>query len=190
MRKLEHEEIPRADPGEISTLPRHEIAVIAHDIRSIHNVGSMFRTSDAARISHLYLTGYTGTPEHRMLRKTALGAQHTVPWSHHEDPHDVIDSLAEEGYQIAVLEQTTEPTPIDEVSSDAFPVCMILGNELDGVDQSIIDRADYAFEIHQFGTKQSLNVSVAYGIAIFDLVRRYRHVKGLDPHPFHSSHQR
>ncbi len=174
MRKLKHHQIPRPDPEALAALPRHPVSVLVDNVRSIYNVGSMFRTSDAARIEHLYLTGITGTPEHRKLHKTALGAQDTVPWSHHEDPHPVLQRLRAEGCTVAVLEITDAPTRTQEVSDDDFPLCLVVGNELHGVSDAIVEEADLALEIDQFGSKQSLNVSVAYGIAVFDLVRRYR----------------
>lgn len=174
MRKLRHEEIPRVDPDALSGLPRHPVAVLVDNVRSIHNVGSMFRTSDAARVEHLYLAGITGTPENRRLHKSALGAQDTVPWSHHADAGAVADRLREKGYTLSVLEITDTPTSLSEVSLEAFPLCLIVGNEISGVSETLVEKADVAFEIDQFGSKQSLNVAVAYGIAVFSLVRRFR----------------
>jgi tRNA G18 (ribose-2'-O)-methylase SpoU len=161
--------------------------VVVHNVRSIYNVGSIFRTSDAARIEHLFLTGYTGTPNHNDLHKTALGAQDTVAWSHHDDVLPVLEQHRSEGYTVAALEITDEPTPIAQVSNEQYPLCLVLGNEVQGVDDVIIDRVDLAFEIPQYGAKQSLNVSVAYGIAIFDLVRHFRALKGHPSAPDHSS---
>ncbi len=180
MRKLRHDEIPRARPEAMDALPRHPVTVVVDNVRSIHNVGSMFRTSDAARIEHLYLTGITGTPENRRLHKTALGAQDTVPWSHHADPAAVLDTLRTKGYTLGVLEITDAPTPLHEVSLEHFPIGLVVGNELHGVDEALVQKADVAFEIEQFGSKHSLNVAVAYGIAVFDLVRRYRTLTGVD----------
>lgn len=180
MRKLAHHEIPRPDPEALRQLPRHPIVVVLDNIRSIYNVGSIFRTSDAARIEKLYLTGITGTPAHRQLHKTALGAEHTVPWEYARDPVPLIDTLRETGYTIAVLELTDRPTYTHQVPDDIFPLALIVGHELQGVQPALITRAHLALEIPQFGSKQSLNVAVAYGIAIFDLVRHYRRLQG-DP---------
>lgn len=179
MRKLRHEEIPRPDPAAVALLPKHPISVVVDDVRSIHNVGSIFRSSDAAFIEHLYLTGISGTPDNPAIHKTALGAQDTVGWTYASDPAGVIGLLRSEGYTIAVLEITNQPTFADEVQAAHFPLCLIVGNEVHGVSDALIDEADLAIEIPQFGAKQSLNVSVAYGIAIFDLVRRYRKLEGL-----------
>lgn len=174
MRKLKHEEIPRPAPDEVAALPKHPIVVVLDDIRSIYNVGSIFRTSDAAQIEHLYLTGITGTPEHRGVHKTALGAQDTVAWTYERTAEPVIERLKAEGYTIAALEITDVPTRTTDVQPVHFPLCLILGNEVTGVRDDLIALADLALEIPQFGAKQSLNVAVAYGIAVFDLVRCFR----------------
>lgn len=174
MRKLRHEEIPRPDPEVLANLPKHPISVVVDNVRSIHNVGSIFRTSDAARIEHVYLTGISGTPENRALHKTALGAQDTVAWSHHTDPRAVLAGLRAAGYTLAVLEITDTPTYTDAVTPAHFPLGLVVGNELHGVGDALVEMADLALEIPQFGSKQSLNVSVAYGIAVFDLVRCFR----------------
>lgn len=174
MRKLKHEEIPRPTPGEVSSLPKHPIVILLNDIRSLYNVGSIFRTSDAAQIEHVYLTGITGTPDHRGVHKTALGAQDIVPWTYAKEAAPLIHQLKEQGYTIAALEITDTPTRTTDVQPAHFPLCLILGNEVTGVSDNLIALADLALEIPQFGAKQSLNVAVAYGIAVFDLVRRHR----------------
>ena len=174
MRKLKHEEIPRPDPTQIRRLPRHPICVVLDNVRSIHNVGSIFRTSDAALIEKIYLTGITGTPKNKGLHKTALGAQDFVDWTYEQDPFSVVCMLRQRGYTIGVLEITDQPTHTTRMHAESFPLCLVVGNELHGVDERLVAEADVALEIPQFGVKQSLNVSVAYGIAVFDLVRSYR----------------
>jgi tRNA G18 (ribose-2'-O)-methylase SpoU len=174
MRKLRHEEIPRPAPDAVLTLPKHPISVVLDDVRSLYNVGSIFRTSDAALIERLYLTGITGTPTHRGLHKTALGAQDTVAWTYEKNPAAVLHRLRDAGYTLAVLEITDTPTLTTAVTADQFPMSLVVGNELTGVRDELVQMADLALEIPQYGAKQSLNVAVAYGIAIFDLVQRYR----------------
>lgn len=174
MRKLKSQEIARASTAEALRAPRHPITVVVDDVRSIYNVGSLFRTSDAARIEALCLTGITGTPEHRGLHKTALGAQDVVPWTYERDPVRVLDRLRGAGYTLAVLEITDAPTPVSAITPAQFPLGLVVGNEVHGVRDELVARADLALEIPQFGAKQSLNVAVAYGIAIYDLVRHYR----------------
>ena len=183
MRKLRHEEMPRPDPAAAALLPKHPISVLVENVRSIHNVGSIFRSSDAAFIEHLYLAGISGTPDNAALHKTALGAQDTVPWSYVRDPETVVRQLKDVDYTIGVLEITDTPTFAYELEAGHFPLCLVVGNELHGVDDALIRMADLALEIPQFGAKQSLNVAVAYGIAIFDIVRRYRLLAGLERLP-------
>jgi len=174
MRKLAHLEIPRPSPAELSELSRHPIRVILNNIRSVYNVGSIFRTADAARIEHIYVTGYTATPDHRSVHKTALGAQDMVPWSYVKEPFEAIHACRADNFIIAALEITDTPTDTRQLTVEHFPLCMIVGNEVSGVDDTLVDRSDLALEIPQFGAKQSLNASVAFGIAIFDAVRTYR----------------
>jgi tRNA G18 (ribose-2'-O)-methylase SpoU len=178
MRKLSWDEIERPDPETVESLPKHPVRVVVHNVRSIYNVGSIFRTSDAARIEHLHLTGFTGTPEHEDLHKTALGAQDTVSWSKHEEVGPLLENLQERGYTVAVLEQTTSSVPPTDVSAEVYPLCLVVGNEVHGVADDIIEQADLAVELPQFGAKISMNVGVAYGIAIYDLVRRARSLHG------------
>lgn len=174
MRKLNWDEIERPAPEEVHNLPKHPVRLVVHNVRSIHNVGAIFRTSDAARIEHLHLTGYTGTPEHKDLHKTALGAQDSMSWSKHESVLPLLENLRVDGYTIAVLEQTTPSVCPREVTEDAFPLCIVLGNEVHGIDEEVVAAADLGLEIPQYGTKISMNVSVAYGIAVYDVIRRAR----------------
>ena len=177
MRKLRHDEIPRRDAAAMAALPRHPITVVLDDVRSLYNVGSILRTSDAALVEEVVCCGITGTPDHRGIHKTALGAQDTVPWSYEEDPLRVVRRLRRAGHTVAVLEITDEPTPPRSVGAAHFPLCLVVGSEVRGVRDAVVAEADLALEIPQFGTKQSLNVAVAYGIAVFDVVRRYRHLR-------------
>lgn len=174
MRKLSWDEIDRPSPEEVHDLPKHPVRTVVHNVRSIHNVGSIIRSSDGARVEHVHLTGFTGTPEHKDLHKTALGAQDAVSWSQHDDVYPLLQSLRDEGYAIAVLELTDESQPTTEVPLELYPLCIVVGNEVRGVDDGIIEEADCAFGLPQYGTKISLNVGVAYGIAVYDLIRRAR----------------
>jgi len=178
MRKLSWDEIERPDPEDIATLPKHPVRLVVHNVRSIHNVGSMFRTSDAARIEHVHLTGFTGTPEHEDLHKTALGAQDAVAWSQHDEAMPLLRDLQSEGYTIAALEQTDETMRPDQAQAEQYPIALIVGNEVRGIEEDVLEGADLAFEIPQFGAKISLNVGVAYGIAVYDLIRRSRRLLG------------
>ena len=146
-----------------------EVYVIAHNIRSLHNVGSIFRTSDGAGVKKIFLTGYSGVPPRQEITKTALGADESVEWEFHKDPMPVIKQLKKDGVQIVALEKNEKSENIQEFKS-ADKVCMILGNEIDGVSDEMIELSDAVLHIPMNGKKESLNVSVAFGIGIYSLV--------------------
>lgn len=173
MRKLKPDEIltRRREPGDPAD---HPVMAILENVRSLYNVGSMFRTADAAGIRQLYLAGYTGTPEHRGVGKTALGAEKTVPWRQFASGAEAVESARSEGFNVAVLEITDHPRDVQGLAMADFPLCLVVGNEVSGVSGAIVDIADFALEIPQFGSKHSLNAAVAFGVAVYDLVRRYR----------------
>jgi len=179
MQKLSPADIPRLSPSDVRSADAHPVSVIVHNVRSIYNVGSMFRTADGGRVEHMYLTGYTGTPDHKDLHKTALGAQDVVPWSSHENARDVVQELRDRGYTIGVLEITDEPTHPAETPASAFPLAVVVGNEVTGVEDDLVSAADLALEVPQYGMKHSLNVGVAFGIALSHLIRRYRQLNDL-----------
>ena len=142
-------------------------------VRSLYNVGSFFRICDGAGIRKLYLTGYTGHPPHRGISKTALGAEETVPWEHHAEADAIIDQLQTSGHEVAVIE--TSPQAVDLYDwRPSFPVCLVFGNEVDGVSPELTARADVHVRIPALGTKQSLNVAVAGGVVAYELLRKYR----------------
>ncbi len=174
MRKLSHSEIEkdRKKPEEINNYTRNPVYVLCDNIRSIFNVGAIFRTSDAAFIKKLYLTGYTPYPPRKEIEKVALGATETVPWEYHKNPVDIIKKLKEEKIQIAVLEITDKKNYIWSIERTDFPICLVLGNEITGVSKEIIELADTSFELPMLGMKQSLNVSVAYGVAVYEMIRK------------------
>ncbi len=173
MRKLSHSEIKsqRKDLTNISQYKRNPIRVIAESIRSIYNVGAIFRSSDGAFIDKLYLTGYTPHPPRKEIEKVALGATLSVPWEYHKETLPLIEKIKSEGYKICVLELTDSSRKIWDAKKSDFPVCLVLGNEITGVSSEVINSADAAFDIPMLGIKQSLNVSVAYGIAVYELLR-------------------
>ena len=146
----------------------HKIRVIAHNIRSLWNVGSLFRTCDAMDIEKLYLTGYTGLPPRKEITKTALGAEEFVPWEHRDEPLDVLRELKAEGFLIVSLEQTERSVPLLDFSP-TYPLCLLLGNEIKGVREDLLDASDAIVSIPMLGKKESLNVAVAAGIALHAL---------------------
>lgn len=175
MKKLSHEEISkkRILISDINEKHKFPVSVLLNSIRSCYNVGSIFRTSDGALIDKLYLCGYTPTPEKKEVLKTALGSQESVSWEYHQNAVELIKKLKSEGVKIAALELTHKSRSYDDLYKTDFPLCLIVGNEITGVSPELIDLCDFTLEIPQFGIKQSLNVSVAYGISIFELRNFY-----------------
>ena len=144
------------------------------NVRSLYNVGSMFRTSDGALIRKLYLCGYTPHPPRKEIDKTALGSTQTVVWEYHRDAMAAVAAIKAQGAKLCVLEQTTHSRPYHHISEADFPICLVVGNEITGVSSQVIAAADMAIDIPMYGTKQSLNAAVAYGIALFELVRIWK----------------
>jgi tRNA G18 (ribose-2'-O)-methylase SpoU len=169
MRKLTHDEISlnRASLDTLHKVVKLPIYVVLHNIRSNYNVGSIFRTSDGAMIEKLFLCGYTPQPPKKEILKTALGSTESVAWTYHKNTLDVIRELKNNGIKIVALELTDSSIPYYDFNNVKFPICLVIGNEISGVSQEILDLCDYAIEIPQYGIKQSLNVAVAYGIAVF-----------------------
>jgi tRNA G18 (ribose-2'-O)-methylase SpoU len=173
MRKLTHAEISaqRTSLASIPSRPRLPIYALVDNVRSLYNVGSIFRSSDGALIEKLFLSGFTPHPPRKEIDKTALGATKTVPWEYHRNPLDVIAAMKEQRIKICILELTTGSKPYFTLRSSDFPLCVVVGNEITGISKEIIEQADVAIEIPMFGNKQSLNVAVAYGIVVFDFLR-------------------
>ncbi|HCR48312.1 MAG TPA: rRNA methyltransferase [Bacteroidetes bacterium] len=179
MRKLSHAEIPRPSLPEISSLRRHPIVAVLDNIRSVHNVGAIFRTSDAILVEHLYLCGITATPDtHPEIQKTALGAQDTVPWSYHPETSLVLQNLRDRHYNIAALEIANVSRLVQDIRQEEFPLALVVGHEVFGVSDAAMRQCDFALELPQFGVKQSLNVSVAYGIALYGLAQQLKLFSG------------
>lgn len=176
MKKLTHEEVGqnRISLEESKTVKRNPIYILCDNIRSIYNVGSIFRTSDAALIEKIYLTGYTPYPPRQEIEKVALGATNSVPWEYFKNPGEVVNIIKNKGIKLVSLEITDKSRMYYEVKKEEFPLCLVLGNELTGVSNNIIEASDFSLEIPQYGFKHSINVSVAYGIAVFELVRIWR----------------
>jgi len=144
------------------------IYVLAHNIRSMHNIGSIFRTSDGAGVTKIYLTGYSACPPRKEIAKTALGAEDYVDWEHHKDPVQLLKALKAKKVKIVALERTEGGKNIFKFKP-SYPLCLIVGNEIDGIPQELLDLCDKLLEIPMRGLKESLNVSVAFGIGIYAL---------------------
>lgn len=176
MRKLKLEELERVDIDTFKAQAKTPLVLVLDNVRSALNVGSAFRTADAFALSHIYLCGITAQPPHREILKTALGATEAVDWTHKTDAVATVAQLKTQGYQVWAVEQAAERNWLQDFQADAQnqPIALVFGNEVNGVDQAIMDIADGALEIPQYGTKHSLNVSVSLGIAVWEIFRQLK----------------
>jgi 23S rRNA (guanosine2251-2'-O)-methyltransferase len=173
MRKLTMDELNRKSVHEFKDAEKMPIVAVLDNIRSMHNVGSIFRTADAFLLQAIYLCGYTPRPPHRDIHKTALGATDTVAWKYFPNSRAAVLALKEEGYRIAAVEQTKESVLLNQFSvPDEAKLAIVFGNEVSGIDEEVLALCDAAIEIPQFGMKHSLNVSVAAGIVLWELSKR------------------
>jgi tRNA G18 (ribose-2'-O)-methylase SpoU len=170
MHKLKNSELERLTTEEFKQAEKFPLVIVLDNIRSQNNIGSAFRTGDAFRVESIYLCGITATPPHRDIHKTALGAENTVDWKYFENTFSAITLLKEQGYKIATVEQAAQSTMLQNFNLDVSEkLALVFGNEVEGVDESIMEMADYCIEIPQFGTKHSLNITVSMGIVIWHL---------------------
>ena len=163
----------RISPEEFKQSEKTPLVVVLDNVRSLHNVGSVFRTGDAFLIEAVYLCGITSTPPHAEIHKTALGAEDSVDWKYFEDTHDALNELKEAGYSVFAIEQAEGSTMLPDFNTQSgIKYAVVLGNEVKGVQQSVVNACDGCIEIPQFGTKHSLNVSVTAGIVIWEFFRK------------------
>ena len=173
MRKLKNIELGRLNVEEFKNIAKIPLIVILDNIRSLNNIGSVFRTSDAFLIEKIYLCGITAKPPHKEIHKTALGATESVEWEYVDNTLDLVKKLQSEGIKIASIEQAENSTKLQdfEIIIDQ-KYAVIFGNEVKGVQQEVVSASDYCVEIPQFGTKHSLNISVSCGVVLWDLFRK------------------
>ncbi len=157
---------------EVEFIPRVPISILVENIRSVHNVGSIFRSADGFGAEKIYLTGYTAHPPREDLHKTALGAEDVVPWEYYENPLDAAKVIKKQGISLILIEQTKESRSIYEIDWE-FPLCFIVGNEVSGVSEELSNMANIHVELPMRGVKQSLNVSVAAGVVGYEFSRYY-----------------
>lgn len=177
MKKLTTEEMGRMSVEEFRESEKLPLTVVLDNVRSLNNIGSVFRTSDAFRVEHIALCGITATPPHREIHKTALGAEDSVEWSYHEDAAECVRGLKEKGYRIYAVEIAHDSIKLDamtQLRNNALKIALVFGNEIEGVQESVMELCDGALEIPQYGTKHSLNVSCAAAIAIWELSKLMR----------------
>lgn len=174
MRKLLNEELDRLTLKEYKSATKVPVLVILDNIRSQNNIGSVFRTVDAFRLEGMILCGITATPPHREIHKTALGATESVKWEYRKSTLETVVDLKEKGYRILVIEQAEGAVRLERLKLETdHKYALVLGHEVRGVDQDVVNQSDICLEIPQFGTKHSLNVSVAAGIVIWEVFRQF-----------------
>jgi 23S rRNA (guanosine2251-2'-O)-methyltransferase len=164
------EELERLAPEQAKAAEKHPMIVILDDVRSMHNVGSTFRTADAFAAEAVYLCGYTPTPPHRDIHKTALGATETVLWKHFATTMEAVQSAKDAGYKIYSVEQAHNSIALNTFKTTE-PIALVFGNEVSGVNEEVIKSSDGCIEIPQWGAKHSLNISVSVGVVLWELVR-------------------
>ena len=175
MRKLSITELHRISAEEFKQAEKLPLVVVLDNVRSLHNIGSVFRTADAFRIECICLCGITACPPHPEMHKTALGAEFTVDWRYVENTVEAVDDLRAAGYTVYAVEQVEGSTMLDNLRLDPSKrYAVVLGNEVKGVQQEVVDHCDGCIEIPQYGTKHSLNVSVTAGIVMWDLFKQLR----------------
>ena len=165
------DELERLSPEEFKASEKNKIIVILDEVRSMHNVGSAFRTADAFGVEAIYLCGYTPVPPHRDIHKTALGATETVQWKHFANTTDAVSSLKGKGYKVFAIEQAHDSISLHKFVSTNEPVAFVFGNEVTGVSDDVLKMVDGVVEIPQFGAKHSLNISVSVGVVLWEVIR-------------------
>ena len=175
MRKLENSELDRKSIEDFKTSEKTPLIIVMDDIRSLHNIGSVFRTADAFLVEKIYLCGITATPPNKEIQKTALGATETVAWEHNKSVIDVIKNLQAENVTVLAIEQVEQAYLLDEFKLDVTKkYALVFGNEVYGVSQEAVALCDGCIEIPQLGTKHSLNIAVSAGIVIWDLFKQLK----------------
>ena len=175
MQKLSLDELGRIEVNEYKAAKKLPVCFILDNIRSLHNVGSAFRTADAFRVEKLWLCGITGKPPHREIHKSALGATESVLWEHRSSVAELVNELKKSGYNVVGVEQTDESTLLDNYNPEPEgKLALVFGNEVSGISDDILPLLDDSIEIPQFGTKHSFNVSVSIGIVIWEVFKKLK----------------
>ncbi len=178
MRKLANAELNRLTVDDFKKSPKTPLIIILDNIRSLNNIGSVFRSSDAFLVEKIYLCGITAKPPHKDIQKTALGATESVAWEHKEHTLDLVKELRQEGVKVVAVEQAEHATQLQDFTPEPHKkYALVFGNEVKGVDQEVVTTCDGVVEIPQFGTKHSLNISVSAGVVIWDFWTKLTHLK-------------
>lgn len=173
MRKLKNSELDRLDSNEFKSAKKTPILIILDNIRSLNNVGSVFRTSDAFLVEKIYLCGITGTPPHKDIHKTALGSTDSVDWEYYKNTLDLVNELKNKGIEVISIEQAEKATMLNDfIPKAGVKYAFVFGNEVKGVSQDVVNHSNMVIEIPQYGTKHSLNISVSVGVVIWDVFNK------------------
>ncbi|EAZ81819.1 RNA methyltransferase [Algoriphagus machipongonensis] len=179
MKKLSMDELERLSVEEYKQIEKSPLVLVLDNIRSLNNVGSAFRTGDAFRVEKIMLCGITGTPPHRDIQKTALGATESVEWEHYPQTVDALKELKKQGYTLCALEQVDQSIFLQEYQPDPKEkIALVFGNEVFGVEDEVLELCDHVLEIPQLGTKHSLNISVTLGISVWHMMVKLDQLKG------------
>jgi tRNA G18 (ribose-2'-O)-methylase SpoU len=178
-KKLKLEDLNRLSVLEFKEVEKDAIIVLLDDVRSLNNIGSIFRTCDAMGIKKMYLCGITGQPPHREIRKTAIGASESIDWEYEKSASEILTKYRDLGYEIIAVEQTSKSVSLENYHLRNKKILLVFGNEINGVSQKIIDLCDLSLEIPQWGTKHSINISVSVGIVLWNLKKLFTKVESL-----------
>ncbi|GGK12295.1 RNA methyltransferase [Yeosuana aromativorans] len=175
MRKLKNSELDRLSVDDFKSVAKTPLIIVLDNIRSLNNIGSVFRTSDAFLVEKIYLCGITATPPHKDIHKTALGSTETVAWEYAENTLDLVEKLKSNGVKICSIEQAENATMLNDfIPEQQTTYALVFGNEVKGVAQKVVSASDMVIEIPQFGTKHSLNISVSAGVVIWDVFSKLK----------------
>lgn len=174
MRKLANSELNRLSNDEFKNVDKLPLTIILDNVRSMNNIGSVFRTSDAFRVEQIFLCGITAQPPHKDIHKTALGATESVHWEYFKTTVEAIEAVKKKGYRIAAIEQAEQSIMLDDYEIGNERLAIVFGNEVKGVEEDVMLNVDECIEIPQFGTKHSLNISVSAGVVVWHLFHLYK----------------
>ena len=172
MRKLTMDQLGRKSAEEFRHAEKTPVVLVLDNVRSMNNIGSVFRTADAFLLQGVYLCGVTATPPHREIQKTALGATESVSWKHFPTTLDAVNDLKKEGFTVYAVEQVETSIMLDKLNLPEGKIALVFGNEVNGVEQAVIDSCTVCIEIPQYGTKHSINLAVSVGIVVWEVVKK------------------
>ncbi len=172
-KKLKLEELNRLSVLEFKKIEKDPIIVLLDDVRSLNNIGSIFRTCDAMRVKKIYLCGITGQPPHREIRKTAIGASESVDWEHENNASEILKKYRDLGYETIAVEQTSSSVSLEKYQLNNKNILLVFGNEINGVSQKLVNLCDFSVEIPQWGTKHSMNISVSVGMVLWNIKKLF-----------------